>query len=193
MLIFFTLLFFICILSPEICTLASKSFKSILSEDLSTFRSKMFRQCTICLKNPVIFKQGQGMFSHQLKRILNKKSLHRYNWDPLPMYNPRVLAHSNRIVDHDTYEEKYDPHWNNNVHLVPDQEFYHIPVPSEYKDAYWWRDLQARRVQCPVAWVHHRMHNNTDRHTYDFQDLAFRKKFQYSFEETISNAKDMRS
>ncbi|KAG5469339.1 hypothetical protein LSCM1_02554 [Leishmania martiniquensis] len=143
-------------------------------------------------KNPVVFKQGQGMFSHQLKRILNKKSLHKYNWDSLPMYDPRKLVHANRYVDHDTYEERYDPHWEHNAHLVPDQQFYYIPVPKEYKDAYWWRDLQARRVQCPTEWVHFRMHTK-DKLKYDFQDLAFRKKFEYSYEDVVANAKDMRS
>jgi hypothetical protein len=142
--------------------------------------------------NTTGFKQGQGMFSHQLKRILNKKSLHKYNWDPLPMYDPRKLVHANRFVDHDTYEEKYDPHWENNTHLVPDQEFYNVPVPKEYKDAYWWRDLQARRIQCPVEWVHHRMHTK-DKLKYDFQDLAVRKKFEFSYEDVIANAKDMRN
>lgn len=108
------------------------------------------------------------------------------------MYEPRKLVHANRYVDHDTYEEKYDPHSEQNSHLVPDQRFYNIPIPQEYKDAYWWRDLQARRIQCPVEWVHHRMHTS-DRRKYDFQDLAFRKKFEFSYEETIQNAKDMRS
>ncbi|CCW63081.1 unnamed protein product [Phytomonas sp. EM1] len=153
----------------------------------------MFRFDAVLRKNPVIFKQGQGMFTHQLKRILNKKSLHKYTWDPLPMYDPRKLVHANRYIDHDTYEEKYSPHWMNNAHLVPDQQFYHIPVPAEYKDAYWWRDLQARRVQCPVEWVSHRMYSKADRRKYDFQDLAFRKKFEYSFDEVVNNAKEMRS
>lgn len=152
----------------------------------------MLRTTAVSRKNPVVFKQGQGMFSHQLKRILNKKSLHKYTWDALPMYDPRKLAHANRYVDHDTYAEKYDPHWEQNAHLVPDQQYYNIPVPKEYKDAYWWRDLQARRVQCPTDWVHHRMHTK-DRLVYDFQDLAFRKKFQYSYEDVVANAKDMRN
>lgn len=153
----------------------------------------MLQTSAVCRKNPIVFKQGQGMFSHQLKRILNKKSLHRYNWDPLPMYDPRVLAHAGRYIDHHTYDAKYDPHWHQNTYMVPDQRYYSIPVPKEYSDAYWWRDLQARRVQCPVEWVHHRMHNKADRRAYDFQDLAFRKKFQFSYEETISNAKESRS
>ncbi|EAN95039.1 hypothetical protein C3747_60g19 [Trypanosoma cruzi] len=144
-------------------------------------------------KNPVIFKQGQGMFSHQLKRLLQKKAIHRYNWDPLPMYDPRKLVHANRRVDPETWQEVYDPHWDERAHLVPDQVYYHIPVPPEYKDAYWWRDLQARRVQCPVEWVSHRMYNKGDRQRYDFQDLSFRKKFEYSYEEVVKNAKDMRS
>lgn len=109
------------------------------------------------------------------------------------MYDPRVLVHTNRKVDHDTYEEKYDPHWKQNAHLVPDQKYYAIPVPKEFKDAYWWRDLQARRIQCPIEWVHHRIHKKSGRQTYDFQDLRVQKKFQYSYEETIQNAKDMRS
>lgn len=153
----------------------------------------MLRSSSVLLKNPIVFKQGQGMFTHQLKRILNKKSLHKYNWDPLPMYDPRKLAHAGRYVDHDTYEEKYDPHWATNAHEVPDQQFYKVPVPAEYKDAYWWRDLQARRVQCPTEWVAHRMYNKGDRQRYDFQDLAFKKKFEFPLDEVVQNAKDMRS
>ncbi|CAD2217798.1 hypothetical protein AGDE_00709 [Angomonas deanei] len=153
----------------------------------------MFHCSRVARKNPVIFKQGQGMFSHQLKRILNKNSLHRYNWDPLPMYDPRKLIHADRRVDHDTYEEVYDPHWMNSAHHVPDQRYHKIPVPADFKDAYWWRDLQARRVQCPVEWVSHRMYSSEDRRKYDFQDLAFKKKFEFSFEETVANAKDMRN
>lgn len=153
----------------------------------------MFLRTVLLRKNPVIFKQGQGMFSHQLKRILNKKSLHKYNWDPLSMYNPRVLSHANRRVDHDTYEEVYDPHQSRDSFIVPDQQYHTIPVPQEYKDAYWWRDLQARRIQCPVEWVSHRMYNKKDRQTYDFQDLAFRKKFEYSYEEVVQNSRDARS
>lgn len=141
----------------------------------------------------MVFKQGQGMFSHQLKRMLRKNALHRYVWDPLPMYEPRKLMHANLLVDHETYKEQYDPHRDADTYLVPDQQFYHIPVPTAYKDAYWWRDLQARRVQCPVAWVGHRMYNKKDRQGYDFQDLGFRKKHEFSFEEVVQNAKDMRS
>lgn len=53
------------------------------------------------------------------------------------MYDPRKLVHANRYIDHDTYAEKYDPHWSQNAYLVPDQQYYYIPVPKEYKDAYW--------------------------------------------------------
>lgn len=153
----------------------------------------MLRHSVALRKNPIIFKQGQGMFTHQLKRILNKKSLHKYNWDPLPMYDPRKLVHAGRFVDHDSYQEVYDPHWVNNAYDVPDQQYCKIPVPAEYKDAYWWRDLQARRVQCPVEWVSHRMYSKVGRRRFDFQDLGFKKKFEFSLEEVVQNAKDMRS
>lgn len=133
------------------------------------------------------------MFTHQLKRLLQKKAIHKFVWDPLPMYNPRKLVHSNREVDHFTYLEKRDPHWENNIHYVPDQKFLKVPVPNEYKDAYWWRDLQARRVQCPIDWVSHRMYRGTSRRATDFQDLAFRPKHRFTVMETVQHAKASRS
>lgn len=153
----------------------------------------MLRLTTSLLKNPVNFKQGQGMVTHQLKRLLQKKHVHKYVWDPLPMYEPRKLVHANRVVDHKTYQEKVDPHWDNNVVYVPDQTWQKLPVPAEFKDAYWFRDLQARRVQCPVEWVSHRMYKAKYRRTYDFQDLGFRKKHMFSAHEAVSNAKTVRS
>lgn len=153
----------------------------------------MLRSSTTLLKNPVNMKQGQGMFTHQLKRLLRKKHLHKYNWDALPMYDPRTLIHSNREVDHKTYVEKRDPHWDQNVHWVPDQTYEKIPVPAEFKDAYWWRDLQARRIQCPVDWVSNRMYSARRRQEFDFQDLAFRRKKVFTYDEAALNARRVRS
>lgn len=156
-------------------------------------KKKMFRLTVHCLKNPVNFKAGQGMITHQFKRLLRKKPLHKYIWDPLPMYNPRALVHTNREVDHFTYEEKRNPHAEGSVYWVPDQRWEKVPVPQEFKDAYWWRDLQARRVQCPVEWVSHRMYSPLDRQRYDFQDLAFRRKPMVGYHEAAENAKRMRT
>ncbi|CUG01156.1 Hypothetical protein, putative [Bodo saltans] len=153
----------------------------------------MMRLTTSLLKNPVNFKQGQGMVTHQLKRLLQKKHLHKYNWDPLPMYEPRKLVHANRYVDHHTYQEKVDPHWSENTVSVPDQKWLKVDVPAEYQDAYWFRDLQARRVQCPVEWVSHRMYKARHRRAYDFQDLGFKKKHIFLPEEAAENAKSVRN
>jgi hypothetical protein len=151
------------------------------------------RHSTVLLKNPVIFKQGQGMFTHQLKHLLQKKAVHRYNWDPVSLYPARNLWHADRLVDHHTYEERHDPHWDNKVYEVPDQEYSRIPVPSEYKDAYWFRDLQARRIQCPVEWVSHRMYSGKNRNRFDFQDLAMKAKFRIPQLQVIEKSKQKRS
>lgn len=152
----------------------------------------MLRQTAVFLKNPVNYKQGQGMFSHQLKRLLRKNHVHRFTWDKLPMYNPRVLVHANRLVDPETHQIVRDAHWEEQAHWVPDQTYAKIPVPKEFKDAYWWRDLQARRVQAPLEWMRHRFYSPSDKRKYDFQDLSLKKKHRYTLEEVVANARSMR-
>lgn len=148
----------------------------------------MYRQSTVFRKSPVVFKQGQGTFKGQLERILNKQHVHMSRWDELSMYDPRKLAHANRFVDHFTYETQYsDPLWSSTVHEVPDQRYGRIAVPAEYKDAYWWRDLQARRVQCPVEWVSYRMYNKGLRLRTDFTDLSFKRKWQFTVDHVLAN------
>ena len=151
------------------------------------------RSSLILLKNPVLFKQGQGMFTHQLKHLLQKKAIHRYNWDPLLQYPARNLWHVNRYVDHHTYEEKHDPHWDARKVEIPDQQFSRIPIPPEFKDAYWFRELQARRVQCPVEWVAYRMHSARQRRRYDFQDLSMARKVQFDEHQVVEMARQERS
>ena len=153
----------------------------------------MFRASQVHQKNPVNFKQGQGMFTHQLKHMLRKQHVHKYNWDPLPMYDPRKLVHANREVHHYSYEERRDPHWDHRAVFVPDQRYGKIPVPLEFKDAYWWRDLQARRLQCPLDWVWFRFGSARVKRQWDFGDLAVRKKHSLSMDEVIANARFARN
>ena len=151
------------------------------------------KQTVILRKNPVLFKQGQGMFTHQLKHLLQKKAVHRYIWDPIEQYPARKLWHTNRIIDHHTYEEKRDPQWNVRKVEVPDQQYSRIPIPPEFKDAYWFRDLQARRIQCPVEWVSYRMYSQKGKNLYDFQDLSMQKKFRFGPEQVVNMARQERN
>jgi hypothetical protein len=144
------------------------------------------------LKNPVLYKQGQGMFTHQLKHLLQKKAVHRYNWDPVAEYPARNLWHANRMVDHHSYQEVHDPQWDRQAYNVPDQNYLKIPVPSEFKDAYWYRELQAKRIQCPVDWVSHRMYSPKNRARFDFQDLSMKEKFRLPMESVVEKSKQQR-
>lgn len=155
------------------------------------------RQTPIARKNPINYKMGQGMFSEQLKHLLRKDQLHKMVWDPLPMYNPRKLAHTEKEIDHYTYQEKHNPHNtmaadNGKVYEVPDQQYRKVAVPSKYKDAYWWRERQAKRVQVPVEMVQDRMYNPEKRWQTDFQDLSFKQKFTFTEEEVIAHMKKSR-
>lgn len=148
----------------------------------------MLRTSSRLLKNPVIPNYGKGLFSHQLKRILNKKPLHYHKWTPIALYQPRPLWHADRRVDHVTGQEVSDPHWDRNAYWVPDQEFGRIPVPGDFKDAYWTREAQARRVQCPIEWMGHKMYSRQQRIRTDFQDLSFQPKKFFSHKEVLDHA-----
>jgi hypothetical protein len=152
----------------------------------------MLRQTAVARKAHVILKQGQGLFSHQLKRILQKNHVHYYRWDPLHMYPARRLAHADVTLDAHTGARKWCPHRAESTVLVPDQKMKAIPVPRDYTDAYWWRDRQSRRVQCPVRWVEHRMYSGKQRKKHDFQDLAFARKFQFGVDDCIEHARRQR-
>ena len=138
------------------------------------------------LKNPKVYKLGHNSnTSHQLKRLLQKKHIHRYSWDKLTMYDPRRLVHTNKRLDHFTYANLPDPHRSATTYWVPDQEFLKVPVPVEFSDAYWWRELQARRIQCPIEWVEHRHLDAQKASRVDFQDLSMKKKFFVRDEQAV--------
>lgn len=148
------------------------------------------RQTSVCLKNPYVYKFNNSRFTSQLKWLLNKRAVHKHVWDPIPLYNPRELVHTNQQLDHYTYEPKYDPHREMNTYYVPDQQYNKLPVPSEFRDAYWWRDLQARRLQAPTKWLSHNLYKAERRLFTDFQNLSFEKKFKYRKEDVIRHIKD---
>eukprot|EP00758_Cryptobia_borreli_P006689 Tbor_TRINITY_DN5189_c2_g6::TRINITY_DN5189_c2_g6_i4::g.25916::m.25916 len=106
--------------------------------------------------------------------------------------NPLNYANNRLFTEEETLngEEELLINKNKNIHLVPDQVFNNIPVPYEYKDAYWWRGIEARRVQCPVEWVSHRMYVARERKLTDFTDLAFSKMFRYSYDDVVRHMKD---
>ena len=62
-------------------------------------------------------------------------------------------------------------------------------MPSEFKDAYWIREREARRVQCPKEWVEHRY---KEPWRYDLTDDSLKEKFVYSDEEVVAHAKHER-
>jgi hypothetical protein len=140
------------------------------------------------LKRMHVFKYDDGEFSHQLKRILNRKQVHYYKWDdtPLQVYPADRLAHANVKLNHKTGEELPDPYRKADTYSVPDQKFAKFDVPSMYRDAYWMREREARRVQCPKEWVEHRYKQPWK---YDITDDSLAEKFTYSEEEVIAHAR----
>ncbi len=152
----------------------------------------MLRVTPFALKNPVIPGFGKGKFTNQFKRILQKEHLHFYKWTPLTTYDPRPLWHTDREVDHITGQEKASKTWDEDVHWVPDQTYQKVPVPSAYKDAYWVRDAEARRVQCPVDWVFTKYASKNGKHRYDLQDLSFKEKKFFSHHEVVDYARTQR-
>lgn len=88
----------------------------------------------------------------------------------------------------DSYE-RLDEARNNAVHYVPDQTYNRIPVPSEFKDAYWYRDFKARRVQLPLDSVRKQLEEKGSKDKYDMQDLAVRAKFRYTETDVVEHMK----
>lgn len=149
----------------------------------------MLRQTCLQLKNPYVFKHDNSSFTTQLKHLLSKKIVHKRRWESLGLFKAKPLAHADVYVDHFTYDVKHDPHRRNNTFWVPDQRYGKIPVPSDYKDAYWWRDLESRRLQAPSEWKKHDIYSPHRRAFTDFSNLAFEKKFKYSKSQVLLNMK----
>ena len=154
------------------------------------------RRSVVARKNPVVLKFGEGVVHDQLKHILNKKPLHYMEWDPLPQFPPRKLRHVDRRLNPHTGAALPDParddlRYERN-YFVPDQHFNRVPVPRRYSDAYWWRELQARRVQCPISWVERKFQDPRLRERYSFEDLSFEKKFFFTVDDVVAHARQER-
>lgn len=168
----------------------------------------MLRSTPLVHKSQVILKFGEGLVTTQLKHILEKKPLHKFEWDALPEYPARKLRHADRQLDPRTGAAFPNPARDNNIpmkntnntesstattqYLVPDQTYHRIPVPQRYRDAYWWRERQARRVQCPTEWVSYRFWSPKLRERYSFMDLSFEEKFFFSVDDVVAHAKQER-
>ncbi len=165
----------------------------------------MLRSTLLARKNPVLLKFGVGVVKDQLDHLLNKKPLHHFDWDPVPEYPARKLRHADRKLDPRTGAALPDPARDfglssstsssdvqNRSYLVPDQQYLRVPVPQRYKDAYWWREQQARRTQKPVAWEAHKFWSVDKRHRYNFADLSFEKKFWFSVDDVVAHARQER-
>jgi hypothetical protein len=157
---------------------------------------QMLRTTSLQLKNPVILKYGEGLITTQLKHILEKKPLHHFEWDDIPEYPARQLRHTDRRLDPRTGKTLPDPARDNisfgQNYLVPDQYYHRIPVPQRYRDAYWWRERQARRIQCPISWVSYKFWSPELRDRYSFMDLSFQEKFYFTPDDVIAHAKQER-
>ena len=154
----------------------------------------MLHTTCVRLKNPLLLKYGEGLLSKQLDYLLKKKPLHHFEWDPLPQYPPRRLRHADRALNPFTGAALADPARDdtrgahNQAYVVPDQHYSRVPVPQRYRDAYWWRERQARRVQCPTQWVAHKFYDARLRDRYSFQDLSFEKKFYFTTDDVVAHA-----
>lgn len=113
--------------------------------------------------------------------------MHYSKWDeePLNVYPADRLAHANVKLDQRT-KEIPDFAKRAEAYKVPDQRFTSFAVPEEFKDAYWIREREARRVQCPVEWVEHRY---KEPWKYDLTDDSLAEKFTYTDEEVIAHAR----
>lgn len=86
--------------------------------------------------------------------------------------------------------ERLDESRNTSVYYVPDQVYNRIPVPGEFKDAYWHRESKAQRVQLPLDSVRDKLEERGAKTRYDFQDLAVRPKFRYTDADAIEHMKN---
>lgn len=146
------------------------------------------RASPLLSKKPVYVKYDDSEFTHQFKRILNRKHVHYYKWDeePLLVFPADRLAHADVRLDQRTGKEVFDASRHVNAYKVPDQKFHYFRVPEEYKDAYWIREREARRVQCPVEWVEDRYKQPWK---YDITDDSLKEKFTFTEEQVIAHAK----
>src|SRR3989338_9205476 len=168
----------------------------------------MLRSTPLIHKYQVILKFGEGLVTTQLKHILEKKPLHKFEWDALPEYPARNLRHADRQLDPRTGAAFPNPARDNNIpmknntnndaasssstttqYLVPDQTYHRVPVPHRYRDAYLWREGQARRVQCPTEWVSYRFLEPRLRERFSFMDFSFEEKFFFSVDDVVAHAK----
>ena len=152
----------------------------------------MFRRTSVNEKSPVVIKRGSGTFSKQLEHLLSRKPLHYKRWESLHMYDPRKLVHAAVAVDHFTLREKYDPHWHARVHWVPDQEWLKVPIDPVFKDAYWYREHEARTLQAPYLFEKQRDEKAKLRVETDFNDLAYAQKHMLSEADVLQNLKSRR-
>jgi hypothetical protein len=172
----------------------------------------MLRSTPTVYKSQVILKFGEGLVTTQLKHILEKKPIHHFDWDALPEYPARKLRHVDRQLDPRTGAALPNPARDNNIpmnyknnnsennnssssstqYLVPDQRYHRVPVPHRYRDAYWWRERQARRIQCPTDWVSYKFTDPKLRERYSFMDLSFEEKFFFSVDDVVAHAKQER-
>ena len=139
-------------------------------------------------KHPLVVKYDNADFSHQFKRILNREHAHYYKWDdtPLRVYPADRLAHTNVKLDQRTGEALPDVSRRATTYKVPDQEYTAFGIPEEFKDAYWAREREARRVQVPKEWVEHRY---KEAWKYDLTDDSLAEKFTFSDDEVIAHAR----
>mmetsp|Transcript_18423 Transcript_18423/g.28840 ORF Transcript_18423/g.28840 Transcript_18423/m.28840 type:complete len:158 (-) Transcript_18423:51-524(-) len=156
----------------------------------------MFHPCASLLgKKPVIRVTSKGKTSAQLKRLLNKETFHPQSrkWEELSEYPPRRLMYCG-VQAGPKGEVVHDPHRVNETYYVPDQNYYKIPVPASMKDAYWNRELLSRKTQIN-PWhldMQKKIWNKDVRAETDFQYLSFQKKFQFSVQEILDQAKKER-
>lgn len=77
---------------------------------------------------------------------------------------------------------------------VPDQEWLRVPVPAEYKDAYWGREREARRHQGKDLDqdVIDKVFTRDQRYTVDFNDFGLRPRRVVSAEDAVRNLRRSR-
>ena len=146
-------------------------------------------------KKPVIRTKSKGKISNQLKKLLNKPAYHprARTWEELTEFPPRRLLYCGVETD-SSGAVKHDPHRTNRTYYVPDQEYYKIPVPETMRDAYWNRERKARASQ-QNPWeldMQKRIWDKDLREETDFQYLSFQKKFQFSVNEILEQARKER-
>lgn len=136
----------------------------------------------------MFIRYDQTAFTDQLKRILQVMPAHKYVWNPEPVqvFPPDALMHTNKKLNHRTGKPLPDPYREATQYLVPDQEYSKLPIPEEFADAYWSREQEARRAQCPDKWMSDR---KLEPWKYDVTDDSLRPKKVLSSEEVLANVR----